>query len=152
MYLTLLFWSKAHDIHVSQTKFNVGKQTITVETKIFYDDLQMAMNLVPGEELPEEYTNADSLIFSFIKKNLIVKINDKEVIWEYHDSFAADQAVWTNITLRTDENSVEKVSVFNKILTDLYADQRNIMSIRSDNNIQRYLLDGKKNDVEYTLP
>ena len=52
-----------HDIHVSVCDIELEDKNIEVTLKTFLDDLQIAVGLTPGEELPEDYSSAEELIF-----------------------------------------------------------------------------------------
>ena len=92
----------------------------------------MAMGLVPGEELPENYSNADSLINLFLQKHLLLKVNDQSVVWNYIASTAANQTVWTELSISA-KKPIQSIEIINTILTKSFNDQRNLVKIKDRN-------------------
>tara|TARA_Y100000385_G_scaffold285797_1_gene346439 strand:- start:1963 stop:2361 length:399 start_codon:yes stop_codon:yes gene_type:complete len=106
---------------------------IEVISKIFLDDLQTSMGLTPGEELPEDYKGADDLIQRFIDKSLIIYVNEKPLNLKLAKTEAALPAVWVTFTANKIEwRDTNVFSVDNKIMTDLFEDQKNIFKIHID--------------------
>ena len=95
--ISLLFWMAVgvHDIHISVTEITVNQSSIEVVSKIFLDDLQAAMGLVPGEELPENYKGSNELIQEFVNENLVLKINGKAFPLTLSGTTSALPAVWS---------------------------------------------------------
>ncbi len=131
LYIWFVFFHvEAHDIHLSVTEMKRTGNHIEVVSKIFLDDLQTSMGLAPGEELPEDYKGADDLIQRFIDKSLIITFNEKPLKLKLAKTEAALPAVWVTFTADKVEWTDDNVfSVDNKIMTDLFEDQKNIFKI-----------------------
>lgn len=133
IYLLLLLYPSApdvHDIHVSVANiYRSDKGHIELETKIFFDDLQMGVGLEPRSEIPPEYGSSDLLIENFVKENLQISFDGAPVRLRYKESYLAEQAVWSIFTISSRNKDPKKILIENSILTDLYDDQINILNI-----------------------
>ena len=132
--ISLLTNLLVHDIHISVTEITEKEDHLEVVCKIFLDDLQNAMGLIPGEELPDDYKGSDDLIQRFIDSNLIVKVNDQDVKLNLKFIEPAIPAVWATFEtpdlILTNQNTI---SVVNKIMIKLFDDQKNILKIKIKN-------------------
>jgi hypothetical protein len=139
-----------HDIHVSicDMTYKEGKGQIEVSIKVFYDDLLNAVGLKPGEELPENYTNADELIEAFINKNIQVRVNGEEKVLKYEESHSYPPAVWSTFSI-AHSGDVNQIHMKNSILTDLFDDQVNMVNIRINGDKKAFSLDGKQKLLDF---
>ena len=142
-----IFPAESHDIHLSVTEVMRNGDRIEVVSKIFLDDLQTSMGLIPGEELPEDYAGSDDLIQRFINKSLTISFNQKPIDLVLTKTEAALPAVWATFTTDSiiweDQN---EIAVSNNIMTDLFDDQKNIVKIMIDGSQQSHIF-----SVEETL-
>lgn len=140
----LMTFAPAHDIHLSVTEVSRSGEKIEVVSKIFLDDLQTSMGLVPGEELPEDYIGAEDLIQRFMNRSLSVVVNGIEekltlsyiepalpAVWA---TFVTDTIIWKNKNL---------IAIDNKIMTDLFDDQRNIIKVDINGVKEEHVLTSK---------
>ncbi len=140
-----------HDIHVSVTDIEITQDgKISVTSKIFFDDLQLAMGLQPGEELPKNYTNADQLIAKFVNKNLKLKLGKEGIKLQYLKSQASMPAVWASLSGYGKFDDRELV-IENRIMTDIYEDQMNMVNITYKGKKQSHALNVKNTKLKITL-
>jgi hypothetical protein len=139
-----------HDIHLSICEItSLKNDTIEIKVKIFYDDLQLAMGLFPGEELPKKYKNSDELIKKYLVKNLNFFINGNKTQFEYIHSELALPAVWTTLQIKSiSASNIKEIKIKNKILIDLYNDQENIIHIKL-NKEQSYKLNKQQIEASF---
>ena len=129
-----------HDIHLSVTEVKSEGEGIEVVSKIFLDDLQMSMGLVPGEELPDDYVGADELIQRFINKNLVIRLNDEIVELTLFQTEAALPAIWATFKAEKVEWQSQNILIVeNFIMTDLFKDQKNIFKINLNGLEDQYV-------------
>ena len=156
VFITLLFFNAsvalAHDIHVSVLdiyRSDEGKLECIV--RIFYDDLLAAVGLVPGEELPPDYTSSDDLIHKYINSNLEIKINGQTVLLNYIESTPAMPAIWTTLQIADDniDSVLKEISIDNRILTDLFDDQTNMVNVDVDDTKKYFVLDKDNKKYPY---
>lgn len=140
-----------HDIHVSVCDIEVEGSQIEITFKTFLDDLQSAMGLIPGEDLPARYTSSDEMISDYILSTNNLKINDKNGQLTIVSIDASADAVW--ITIKSNEVSDEiiKLEWSSTFLTELYDDQTNIVNIKHDGKKKIFTLDDKKTMVNRAL-
>lgn len=134
-----------HDLHLSVTEINAEGDQMEVVTKIFFDDLQMAMGLNPGDVLPDNYTSADEMIQQYIMDHLVIKVNDIQLTLELSESVALLPAVWTTFKV-TDYAFTDEVefSIENRIMNSLFDDQTNIVKIYFKDKRKDITFSGKK--------
>lgn len=134
-----------HDIHISVVEFDFYPNRIELTVKTFLDDLQLAVGLVPGQELPKDYTSSDELIITYLKKSIQVSINDEDQEYIISDISAASDAVWISIDMEVPAlDSLNKIEIENTFLTELYDDQKNIIKFNLNDKKETELLDVKK--------
>lgn len=146
----ILFFSMlVHPIHVSVCDVVQKNDEVELTFKIFYDDLQTAMGLIPGEEIPAKYSGADALIKEFISKNFKIKVNGKPVELKYKESYKAMPAIWTEMTLSNIKVSeLKTLEIENDIMIGLFNDQTNIINVALKNHKKNYALNKKETSVK----
>jgi hypothetical protein len=134
-----------HDVHVSVTDINVeanGKFTLT--SKIFFDDLQLAMGLEPGGEIPAKYKGSDDLISKFVQKNIKVKIDNQFINIKYLSSKAALPAIWAYTEGKIlHPEKIKTIEIINTILANTYDDQVNMVNINLGGKTFNFALNSK---------
>ena len=141
-----------HDIHVSNTDIYIddsGTAQITVKT--FFDDLQTSFGLIPGEELPEDYTSANELIQKFINENLFIHVNKVPIKLNLKETTLSNPAIWIEITSPHKFNKGDEIEVYNLILVSTYSDQQNIVKIENGKDEKMIMLDSKNTAIKYKL-
>jgi len=140
-----------HDIHVSVCDIEVSQASIEVTLKTFIDDLQLAVGLQPGEDVPSDYTSADDLISKYISSTIKLHLDRQDIDLRIEDISASNDAIW--ITLTSDLNSADNtnLSIDYTFLTELYADQTNIININHNQRKKTFSLNHKKKEVSYEL-
>ena len=154
----LLFWyllafgAVDHDIHLSVCDVNlISPQTAELRFKIFYDDLQLSMGLIPGEELPSKYKGADDLIQKFINKNFSFYCNGKKATLQYVNTEAALPAVWCTMRINLATPKTTTLKMENRILIQEFDDQVNIVNVEWQDHHQSYKLDKKNVSLQIAL-
>jgi hypothetical protein len=122
---------KAHDIHVSVTDIVIDdKGLMKMTSKIFYDDLQLAMGLRPGEELPKKYKGGDDLISKFLAKHIKIKVGNTPLVYTYKSSKAALPAIWAYTEAQIDiKQLTTSLAIENSMFNSVYDDQVNMVNI-----------------------
>lgn len=131
-----------HDIHVSICEIDMRKETVKLIIKTYLDDLQLAMGLSPGEELPTGYTSSDELIADYINASLSITEGDQIIKYEIKSIDASTDAVWINCEIAQPLSSSFAIS--NTFLTELYDDQTNIVKIIQSSGRTTQMMDKKK--------
>jgi hypothetical protein len=144
---SVLFLSSfsAHKFYVSVTQIDYvpSKKRIEITSRIFIDDLEKALtkkynkkvNLTSTKELPE----AEELIKSYLKEKIKISINKKSQNIEFLAREVEGDVLilYTKIAISKKINTFE---IYNSLLTELYADQQNIVHTNINSNKKSILL------------
>lgn len=134
-----------HKFYVSVTQIDYipSKKRIEITSRIFIDDLEKALqkkynkkvHLTSSKELPE----AEELIKSYLKENIKISINKKPQNIEFLAKEVEGDVLilYTKIAISKKINTFE---VYNAILTEIYAEQQNIVHININSNKKSILL------------
>ena len=135
----------AHKFYVSVTQIDYvpSKKRVEITSRIFIDDLEKGLtkkynkkvNLTSTKELPE----AEELIKSYLKEKIKVSINKKPQNIEFlARELEGDVLIlYTKIAVSKKINTFE---IYNSLLTEVYADQQNIVHTNINSNKKSILL------------
>jgi len=124
-----------HPVHVGivNMEYNTDSGVFELSFKIFRDDFQQAMNkkITPGIDLSERNSTIDNQkqnkINQYIADNFKLFSNGKEMDGPVFDSLRiTDDAVWLYYRIKFPD-SVQKISILNSVLMDIYPDQTNLL-------------------------
>jgi hypothetical protein len=168
MYLNLLVFfisefpfltNSTHDFHLSRCEINYEANTgdLQVAAHIFVDDLENAIALTERKDLfiatDKESKDCDKFIESYINKNLQLKINGKAYPAEMlGKELSKDKiAIWCYLEI-TGMRGLKNVEIENKILTELFNDQKNLVDF-TVNKKKKYftVFDSKKVTEKYNI-
>jgi hypothetical protein len=154
--LLLIFSSHAvgydHDIHVSVGEVQVTKDGIELVVKTYLDDIQKAMGLEAGAELPAHYTNAQDMIADYIHSKVSITSDGLQVAFVMDEVAASMDAVW--ITLKTKDKLItqpKQLTINYSLLTELYKDQTNVINVKWPTGKDSALLNLKKTALTVNL-
>ena len=152
LFLTLFFPREdLHDIHVSVCDIEIKEKSVQLTLKTFLDDLQLAVGLKPGEEIPEDYSSADEMISEYLMSVIDIEINGNEQQLKIEDISAAQDAVWIAIDVEEVPSNLLSVVMKNRFLTDIYKDQTNIVNFRINSKKHSHVLNKKKKIATYEI-
>jgi hypothetical protein len=135
--LSLSGFRPAHPIHLckSDLEYHVPSQTLRLTIAIFIDDLEMALRkrgydkLFVGTE--REKTGADALILAYFQERFALKINDKAIVYQWVGKESERDMTTLRVYLEVPKvNSIKNISFENKILIEIFSDQKNIMEFK----------------------
>jgi len=137
-YLLLSFFlltSFYHKFYVSISEVNHNTETAALEIsmKIFTDDLEAALEVDTSEKLwigdPErEAAATDSLLAVYFDKKLTLNINGEEKEAIFIGKELEADVTWCYLEIQ-DLSAVKSVSIDNRILMELFDDQKNLVHI-----------------------
>ncbi len=140
-----------HDLHLSmcELRFNEASSSFEVAIKIFVDDLELAIEKEGVKDLrmgsPDENQFTDMHIAEYLNKFFSIEIDGVRLKADFIGKEYTDDklAVWCYIEYAGKDNNARKCILSNRILLDIYQDQRNIMDIRMSKSHKDYtILDG----------
>ncbi|MCP9236618.1 DUF6702 family protein [Lewinella sp. JB7] len=136
--LTLLLFAAppVHDYHVSKTnvRYVAAKQQVQVEMHVFVDDLEAAMREAGAPVLQlgtdEELGDSERYVTAYLDKHFKVEWNGSlldigMVGWELEDDM---HGLWIYLVGES-ADPPRNVTVQNSVLTEHYADQKNIVKL-----------------------
>ena len=150
--LLLLLSPPVHDYHVSKTnvRYVAERSQLQVEMQVFVDDLEEAMEDAGAPRLrigtPEEHPETERYLMAYLDKHFKIQWNEADlpvnlVGYELEDDM---HGFW--IYLAADEvTDPEGISVENSVLTEYYADQKNIVKLfNGQRRVATLLMDRNK--------
>ncbi|MBK7635417.1 MAG: hypothetical protein IPJ13_14905 [Saprospiraceae bacterium] len=149
----------AHDFHLSRCEFNYETTSgdVQIAAHIFLDDLENAIALKGRKGLfiatAKESKDCDEVIENYINKKLTLKVNGKFYTTEMiGKELSKDKiAVWCYLEI-AGMRGIKTIEIENKILTELFNDQKNIVDF-TVNKKKRFftIFDDKKVTETYLL-
>ena len=120
-----------HSFHASISSFDCKKNTSTIEItiKLFTDDIEYALRSLGNSELvldsKTSLYNIDSLIFSYIKMNLFLSLNNNNAEFLWIGKEIDNDITWCYLeVLNIDE--LFELKIKNSLLFSFFDDQLNI--------------------------
>jgi hypothetical protein len=148
-----------HPIHASicELKYSEKDAAFQVSVKVYIDDLEVAMKkegyppinigATPENEHTQEY------LASYVDKYFTITMDGHKLVSKFVGKELSDDflAVWCYIEFPTTVSKGQKCTISNRILLDLYSDQRNIMDIRMNSTQKEYtIFDPSNSSWSYT--
>ncbi len=152
--ILFLFLSFFHPFYVSVTEINHNSKTKTIEvsTKIFFDDLELAIekeqNVVFDITKPANKAKADELIATYLKKHLKINLNGNWRELNYLGYEIQGDAVWCYLEVPK-VTQVREITVLNDVLYGPHKEQINLLNITVSGNRKSTKLDFPKNKAVF---
>ncbi len=145
-----------HKYYVSVLEISLNEKSNQLELslKVFNDDWQNALDKRLGRPVligsHNQYKKLDSLAYSYLEDNLSLKVNDKHVKLNFLGSEIEDEATW--IYFYVDITSdIESIEVQDKILTELFDEQRNVVQLNIGKLNKSALLTKSRNTKVFVI-
>lgn len=139
--LTFIFYKNvpelpAHVFHVSrcEIRHNTAKQSLEVTMHIFIDDLEAALKKQGHDKLflcsERENASANKYLVAYIQQNFQLEINGQAVAYNFIGKETSDDmlAAWCYFEIPK-VKTVKSVLVKDKMLFELFSDQKHIIQI-----------------------
>ena len=132
--LILVISGFSHKFYVSlvQVEFNTETKALEITMKIFTDDLEYAISgsqLSYGLGAENEPSEADSILYTYIKNNFSIAVNGQPYTPNYIGKEVEMDVTWIYTEILEIE-SVSSVEVSNLMLTELFDDQVNLVNVK----------------------
>ena len=164
LYLILVNWlsphlvSEVHDFHLSKTEIyhNQKTQSLEITMHIFIDDLELAISQAQGALLrltsSEDDKQTDASIFDYLQSEFAIWINAKKMEFTYLGKEESEDLIAFWIYLEaTGVSDIEEIQIKNSILTEVYNDQKNMVSLETPDYRKFFLLDQAKTEAALKL-
>lgn len=126
-----------HPVHVTMTSIDYVPEndSLKVFVKMYFDDflLDLAMSGEPKnvDFFTASGTDASDVMEQYMNRKLIIKVNKKLLTAKLNDLEIVDNEVRLNMEYKTTKRP-DIILVNNKIMTELYKDQSNLMIVKVD--------------------
>ena len=145
----------SHDIHISKCdiKHDTEESALQITAHIFIDDLELSMERSGENNLhiltEREREDVDLLLEKYLKDHLIISVDGVIVQPYYLGKEISDDlmAAWCYLEV-TDVPYIGNMEITYDVLMELYADQRNIVTVKQDNIRKAYFLFDIKNTID----
>ncbi len=128
-FIVLPVKANLHNYYVSITsiEYNNEKQNLDVKLKLFYDDLQYAIEVEYGETIKDPITDYEDLIKRYTLSRFSIAQNGIPLTLHFEDVQSDVEVVW--VSLSSDTIDFESNWTINSSLfVDLFADQVNLIN------------------------
>jgi hypothetical protein len=135
--LTFMAFS-SHKFYVSlvQMDYNEKNSSLEITMKIFTDDLENALKVKSGLLLklgtPNELPETDSVLSTYISDNFVLNSNGEEIKYQYLGKETELDVTWCYLEV-SGILSIEKIEITDKMLTELFDSQSNLIKIKYRN-------------------
>jgi ribosomal protein S24E len=134
--LAFSIWLLFHPVHVTLTSIDKekGNDSLKVFVKMYYDDFLLDYSLFDNDNdsvknLPAGQLIPASLVNKYISEKVTIIVNNKELKGKLLKLDLTDNEISMNLLYKS-TGKPRVLTVRNLIMTELYADQANMMIIR----------------------
>jgi len=122
-------------LSVSKLNYNQSEEAFQLVTRVFIDDLELALKTRYGVALgldteAEQKVLAQSTIDRYLNSMLSLRVNGLEVALDFVGyTYEADQVLLLVEFKRPDTSPVARVEFRNRLLTDVFDEQQNLVHL-----------------------
>ena len=132
-FFLLTSFSHKFYVSISEVNHNVEDATLELSVQMFTDDLEAALEATTDDKLwigdPErEAVATDSLLAIYLDKKLTVSVNGKEREAVFIGKELEADATWCYLEIQ-EVDKLEHISIDNRVLMELFDDQKNLVHI-----------------------
>lgn len=136
-----------HAFHISKTDmtFKPQEKSLQMTLHLFIDDIELGLEKQGHKKLfigtERELQETNDLIFKYLQSNFTIKLNNKDVAytWVGKETTSDKQALWVYMEIKNVKD-IKNIAVENKVLTEVFSDQKNIVQINVPSKKQGYFL------------
>ena len=149
-----------HPVYVSVTNMDVDTQkgSMVVEIRIFADDLETILhnkyNIDGWIGTPAEHRDGRRLLREYVNERFSVTVNDGEKIELVSDSITILEDVEPMMRFYMKGvamQSIRRIEIDNRLLTDFFSGQNNLVLIGVDRKESGHKLNRKNHKIEISL-
>jgi len=131
------------------------KGNITLSLWIFTDDLETILhnkyNVDGWIGTPKEHRDCRKLLLEYLNERFSITVNNGEKINLVTDSMTINDDMMWFYMKGTAERSINRIEVDNRVLTDLFSNQNNLVIVNTGKNETGRKLDRKTYKFELSL-
>lgn len=155
--LAFSIWLLFHPVHVSFTSIDQEKEndSLKVFVKMYYDDFLMDYYLFDKgsdtvKRIPEGQLIPASLVNKYISEKVTIIVNNKELKGKLLKMDLTDNEISMNLLYKSARRP-RVIAVRNLIMTELYADQANMVIIRVNDFEEGIKLTPEKREQTFNI-
>lgn len=143
-----------HPLHVTLTSIDIDENSnmVNITIKVFSDDFETVLRNHSGKEInlnaENENNEVNTIISSYINESFSIFFDNKKADLNYISKKNNHEATW--ISFYASLKDYDQFIIKNKILLDLYEDQKNLIILRNGSKEKGYNLDFKKREIVFT--
>jgi len=163
MFLFLTLWLNCssifglHPLYLAVANMDVDAQkgSIVLSIRLFTDDLETVLhnkyNIDGWIGTPREHRDGRRLLKDYLNERFSIVVNNNEKIILVTDSMTInDDAMWFYLK-GVAQQPIKRVEIDNRILTDFFSNQINLVIINSNKNENGYKLNRKNHKIDLNL-
>ena len=141
-----------HEFHMSKCEvaFNESDSAIQVSLHLFIDDLEEGLAAKGHKNLKictdKEAPDAEEYMAAYLQENFTIKVNGDSLAYTFIGKEESEDllAVWCYLEIEN-ITSINQLTIKNKILTSIFEDQKNIVSVSTTSEGRKgyFLFDAK---------
>ncbi len=148
-----------HDLHLSKMdlKYDTEDKALQIVINVFVDDLEAALLERGSDNLKilteKEAVETDSLILDYFYDMLDLEIDGETVNLTFIGKESSEDfmAAWCYLEV-SELDDIQHLSLSNRVLLDLFEDQRNVVTIKKDRKrVASFIFDDVKQVEEVTF-
>ncbi len=155
LHFFLIWWFTVfHPFYVSVTeiKQNPANHSIEVSCRMFYDDLEKALEKKYRVQLdivkPKDKTQINKLINDYVKKHLIIKADGKTLNFNFIGYEIQEDGAWCYFEVKGIE-LVKQVDVHDDLLYEQHPEQINMMHVIVGSQRKSTKVDNPDSDASF---
>jgi hypothetical protein len=129
-------------IGVFQVDYKLEKKEFQITSRVFIDDIEKAFETKYKKKLnldtKQENKEANTVIATYFKEKLIISVNNKEQELVFVDK-EYDNDVMICYHKFSYSNKIKSITFTNKILTDQFPEQQNLLHTNINSNKKSFL-------------
>lgn len=145
-----------HPVHVSvmNMEYIEDEKSFSISIKTFKDDMEIAIyhrygKIVNLSEIGQRATG-NAFIEKYLLETIEIKYDENIIAPTIEEIIYNDDGIHVKLKSKAN-NNLDKISVLNTLLMDIYMDQTNLVIISYKNKEKGYKLDVKNNSFEITF-
>ena len=147
-------WIHPFHVSVSDIKYKEDQKAIQVSSRIFLDDLEVALRVFSGNEKlditkKENWDFVDENLGKYMLKNLKLYNEKGQLELNYIGAEIEGDVMWAYVEA-TKVKKLRSITVWNSILTEAYDDQENIVHFRAFEKVKSERLYKGGEEVSFT--
>lgn len=147
-----------HEFHLSKCliEYNQSEQALQISMHLFVDDLEDALRLKGKDNLqigtPKEDPNTEDYLRDYLADNFSLIVNGKPAPYLFLGKEPGEDplSLWCYIEV-PQVSALKSLQIKNSLLTEAFADQKNLISIMGPNDTRGYFILEKGNTTSDPL-